>query len=104
MKNGFIKVAAAAPVIRVCDCDYNADRVIECIEKADALGVKVLAFPALTLTGVECRDLFRHRVLLDGAEKALAKVVAGALRSRYHHLVPGAPGPRHRRGARPRSG
>ena len=75
MKNGFIKVAAAAPVIRVCDCDYNADRVIECIEKADALGVKVLAFPALTLTGVECRDLFRHKVLLDGAEKALAKVV-----------------------------
>ena len=75
MKNGFIKVAAASPVIRVCDCDYNADRVIECIEKADALGVKVLAFPALTLTGVECRDLFRHKVLLDGAEKALAKVV-----------------------------
>ncbi len=75
MKNGFIKVAAASPVIRVCDCDYNADRVIECIEKADTLGVKVLAFPALTLTGVECRDLFRHRVLLDGAEKALAKVV-----------------------------
>ena len=76
MKNGFIKVAAAAPVIKVCDCDYNADRVIETIEKADKLGVKVLAFPALTLTGVECRDLFRHRVLLDGAEKALAKVVA----------------------------
>ena len=76
MNNGFIKVAAAAPVIRVCDCDYNADKVIECIEKADRLGVKVLAFPALILTGVECRDLFRHRVLLDGAEKALAKVVA----------------------------
>ena len=76
MKNGFIKVAAAAPVIKVCDCDYNADKVIECIEKAEQLGVKVLAFPALTLTGVECRDLFHHRVLLDGAEKALAKVVA----------------------------
>lgn len=74
MKNGFIKVAAASPVIRVCDCDYNADRVIETIEKAHALGVKVLAFPALTLTGVECRDLFRHRVLLDGAKKALEKV------------------------------
>ena len=62
-------------MIRVCDCDYNADRVIECIEKADALGVKVLAFPALTLTGVECRDLFRHRVLLDGAWAALEKVI-----------------------------
>ncbi len=76
MKNGLIKVAAASPVIRVCDCDYNADRVIECIEKADALGVKVLAFPALTLTGVTCGDLFSHRVLLDGAWTALQKVVA----------------------------
>ena len=78
MKDGFFKVAAAAPVIRVCDCDYNADRVIEYITKADRLGVKVLAFPALTLTGVECRDLFRHRVLLDGARAALEKVRAGS--------------------------
>ena len=78
MKNGFIKIAAAAPVIRVCDCDYNADRVIETMEKAETLGVKVLAFPALTLTGVECRDLFLHRVLLDGAEKALARVIAAS--------------------------
>ena len=79
MKNGFIKVAAAAPVIKVCDCDYNADRVIETIEKADKLGAKVLAFPALTLTGVECRDLFRHRVLLDGARAALEKVRAASV-------------------------
>ena len=78
MKNGFIKVAAAAPVIRVCDCDYNADRVIETMEKAEKLGVKVLAFPALTLTGATCRDLFRHRVLLDGAKAALEKVRAAS--------------------------
>ena len=57
MKNGFIKVAAASPVIRVCDCDYNAEQVVACIEKADALGVKVLAFPELTLTGVTCYDM-----------------------------------------------
>ena len=56
MKNGFIKVAAASPVIRVCDCDYNADRVIETMEKAEKLGVKVLVFPALTLTGATCRE------------------------------------------------
>ena len=90
MKNGFIKIAAASPVIKVCDCDYNADRVIECIERADKLGVKVLAFPALTLTGVTCGDLFRHRVLLDGAEKALAKVVE-ATKGRDMLVLVGAP-------------
>ena len=75
MRDGFVKVAAASPVIKVADCDYNAERVIECIRRADEQGVKVLVFPELTLTGVSCWDLFKHRVILDGAEKALLQVV-----------------------------
>ncbi len=75
MKDGFVKVAAASPVIKVADCDHNAERVIECIRKANEQGVKVLVFPELTLTGVSCWDLFKHRVILDGAEKALLQVV-----------------------------
>ena len=78
MKNGFIKVAAASPVIRVCDCEYNAGRVIETMEKAEKLGVKVLAFPELTLTGVSCYDMIGHRVLLDGAKAALERVRAAS--------------------------
>ena len=74
MKNGFVKVAAAAPVIRVADAEYNAERVIECMRKAADKGVKVLTFPELTLTGVSCYDLYRHRVVLEGAKKALARV------------------------------
>ena len=75
MKDGFIKVAAASPVIKVADCEYNAERVIDCIREADEKGVKLLVFPELTLTGVSCRDLFRHRVILDGAKAALKTVV-----------------------------
>ena len=74
MKDGFVKVAAAAPVIRVADAEYNADRVIDCLRAAGEKGVKVLAFPELTLTGASCYDLYTHRVLLDGAKKALARV------------------------------
>lgn len=75
MKNGFVKVAAASPVIRVADAEYNAARVIEAIREAAEKGVKVLAFPELTLTGVSCYDLYTHRVLLEGAKRALEKVV-----------------------------
>lgn len=75
MKNGFVKVAAASPVIRVADADYNAERVIEVISLAAQKGVKVLVFPELTLTGCSCYDLFTHRVLLDGAREALLRVV-----------------------------
>ena len=74
MKNGFVKVAAASPVIRVADADYNAERVIEVISSAAQKGVKVLVFPELTLTGCSCYDLFTHRVLLDGAREALLRV------------------------------
>ena len=74
MKNGFIKVAAASPMIRVCDCDYNAEQVIACVDKAEKQDVKLLAFPELTLTGVTCYDMIGHRVLIEGAKKALRKV------------------------------
>ena len=51
MKDGFIKVAAASPMIKVADTDYNADKVIECIKDAYSRGVKLIVFPELTLTG-----------------------------------------------------
>ena len=35
MKDGFVKVAAAAPLIRVADCADHAARVIDCLREAD---------------------------------------------------------------------
>ncbi|MBQ3011327.1 MAG: NAD(+) synthase, partial [Oscillospiraceae bacterium] len=75
MKDGFVKVAAASPVIKVADPAYNAQRVIESIKAAQEQGVKVLVFPELTLTGVTCYDLIGYRNLLNGAERALCTVV-----------------------------
>ncbi len=74
MKNGFVKVASASPVIRVADADYNAGRIIEVLRDAAAKGVQVLVFPELTITGCSCYDLFTHRVLLEGAREALLRV------------------------------
>ncbi len=71
MKDGFVKAAAASPMIRVADPDYNAGQIAACMQKAAADGVKVLLFPELSLTGASCYDLFQHRVLLRGAERAL---------------------------------
>ena len=75
MKDGFIKVAAASPVIKVADAGYNADRIIECVKTADEKGVKILVFPELSLTG-RCYDLIGHRVILDGCSRAFEKVAA----------------------------
>ena len=68
MKHGFIKAAAASPMIRVADPDYNADQIMESVRAAHRKGVKVLVFPELTLTGCTCYDLYTQRTLLDGAK------------------------------------
>lgn len=75
MKDGFIKVAAGTPKIRVADCDYNAGQIIALMKEAAAQGVKVLALPELCVTGYTCGDLFLQPTLLDGAEQALGRIL-----------------------------
>ena len=75
MRDGFIKVAAGTPNIRVADCDYNAGQIIALMKEAAAQGVKVLALPELCVTGYTCGDLFLQDTLLDGAERALERIL-----------------------------
>ena len=85
MKHGFIKVAAAAPEIRVADPMFNADAVIRAMDEHARLGVKVLVFPELTLTGATCGDLFYQNTLLAGA--AAARKGRQGLRGQGHARV-----------------
>ena len=75
MKDGFIKVAAASPMIKVANAEYNANVIIDCMKSAADSGVKLLVLPELCLTGCTCGDLFGHKVLLDGAKKALGRII-----------------------------
>ncbi len=75
MRDGFVKVAAGTPKIRVADCDYNAGQIIALMKEAAAQGVKVLALPELCVTGYTCGDLFLQPTLLDGAERALGRIL-----------------------------
>ena len=75
MRDGFIKVAAGTPKIRVADCRYNAEQIFTMMREADKQGVKVLCLPELCLTGYTCGDLFLQDTLLRGAEEALACVL-----------------------------
>lgn len=75
MKDGFIKVAAATPKIKVADPFYNAERVIEQIDEATKKGAKIIVFPELVLTGYTCNDLFLQDRLLDATMQALQKLV-----------------------------
>lgn len=75
MRDGFIKVAVGTPKIRVADCAYNAQRIIELMKEAHRQGVKVLCLPELCLTGYTCGDLFLQDILLRGTEEGLATIL-----------------------------
>ena len=75
MKDGFVKVAAGTPKIRVADCRYNAEQIFTLMREADKQGVRVLCLPELCVTGATCGDLFLHNTLLDGAREALATIL-----------------------------
>ena len=74
MQDGFVKIAAATPALRVADCVYNASQIIEQAKQAAKKGAKLIVFPELCLTGYTCGDLFLQQALLDGALAALDTV------------------------------
>ena len=74
MQDGFVKIAAATPDLRVADCAYNASEIVKQAKQAAAKGAHLVVFPELCLTGYTCGDLFLQRTLLDGALAALDTV------------------------------
>lgn len=71
MKDGYIKVAAITPELKVADVVFNTDRINSYIVEAAALGNKIIVFPELCITGYTCQDLFLQDRLLDVAKEGL---------------------------------
>ncbi len=74
MKDGFIRVCAATPDIRVADVDYNTKNIIKLINEAEQNEAKIIVLPELCITAYTCGDLFLQGVLKDNAKKALQKI------------------------------
>ena len=71
VKDGFIKVAAASPKLRVADCRYNLEEILGMVHRAAKEEVRLLVLPELCLTGYTCGDLFFQSTLQQGALDAL---------------------------------
>ena len=57
MFDGFLRVAAATPDIRVADCNFNGASAAALVSEAYEQGVSLLVLPELCLTGYTCSDL-----------------------------------------------
>lgn len=76
MRQGFVKVAAVTPKMKVADTKYNGKQICASIQNAAEHGAKVIVLPELCITGYTCGDLFLQEKLLQEAKGELLRIAA----------------------------
>ena len=71
MQDGFVKVSARTPEVRVADVVYNVEQCVRQVRDACDDGAKIVVLPELCITGYTCEDLFWQDALLDAAQRGL---------------------------------
>ena len=61
---GFIRVGAAVPEVKVADCKFNREKIIELVCEAEENRVSIVVFPELCISSYTCGDLFLQSSLL----------------------------------------
>ena len=93
MKNfGFLRVAAAVPVVKVASASHNVNEICRLAEEAAAKEVSVIVFPELSVTGCSCGDLFYQSHLVREAETGVGAIAEFSM-GKDTVLVVGAPVP-----------
>ena len=73
---GFVKVAAATPLVKIADCHANAKAIDEMTAEAMERGVSIVVFPELSMTGYTCGDLFLQSRIIEAGDEALEALLA----------------------------
>lgn len=74
MNYGFIRSACVSPRLKVADCRYNAEQIIDAAGAAAKKGAFVIVFPELSVSGYSCGDLFFQDTLQKGSINALERI------------------------------
>lgn len=74
MNYGFVKVATAAPEVRVADVTFNTQKTIAAMHAAAEHGARLIVFPELGLTAYTCSDLFFQSALIQKAKDAVQQI------------------------------
>ncbi len=87
MENGYLKIAAAVPVVHVADCRSNLAEIESILKQADSQGAEIVVFPELSITAYTCQDLFQQNLLLEEAKNALLALADFTLNCRAAAIV-----------------
>lgn len=87
MHNGFLRVAAAAPTVKVADVRFNLSQIKSKILELEKNGVELAVFPEMCITAYTCADLFHNSTLIDAAAEALIELRELSLGLDMHFAV-----------------
>lgn len=87
MTSGFLRIAAAAPTVRVADVNFNLSRIKEKLTQLEEAGTELAVFPEMCLTAYTCADLFHNSTLLEAAASALLELRDFSLTLNVHFAV-----------------
>jgi len=73
-----LRIALAQINVTVGDLDGNKQKVLHYLDQARALGVDLIAFPELVLTGYPPEDLLLKPAFIEANVKCLHEIVAGS--------------------------
>ena len=88
--HGFVRVAAATPVVHIADPVANASEHVALIEQAAEQGCDLIVFPELSLSAYAIDDLHMQATLLEAVERQIAILAAATAQSGIVAVV-GAP-------------
>ncbi len=88
--HGFVRIACAAPRLKVADPAFNVAETVHLLRRADAQGASLALFPELGISAYAIDDLLQQNALLDAVLVALGVLVEES-RSLRPVAVVGAP-------------
>ena len=71
---GFLRVAAAVPVVKVASVRDNVKDICRLIDEAAGREASLVVFPELSVTGSTCGDLFHNSLLVSKAEEGIYEI------------------------------
>lgn len=74
MEQGFVKVVALTPKIKVADPKFNSEQIRLKLTEAYENKAKIIVFPELCITGYTCGDLFLQKLLVEEALEQLKQL------------------------------
>lgn len=72
---GYVRVGSAVPEMKVADCSFNTEKILQLMKQAADQKVYITVFPELCLTGYTCGDLFGQPLLQKAALDSLKKLM-----------------------------